>query len=143
MPRNKPLVVVTRKLPDATETRMMELFDVRLNIGDEPMSREQLAEAVKTSTVLVPTVTDTIDAGLIAEAGKKLKGKTIAEARALFDRFHRLVTDQSAPADDPALGKLNVFAGVRDYPARVKCAILAWHTLRAAVDESHEAVSTE
>ena len=73
MAKKKPRVVVTRKLPDATETRMMELFDVRLNIGDEPMSREQLAEAVKTSTVLVPTVTDTIDAGLIAEAGKMLK----------------------------------------------------------------------
>ena len=61
----------------------------------------------------------------------------------MFDRFHRLVTDQTASADDPALGKLNVFAGVRDYPARVKCAILAWHTLRAAVDDRHEAVSTE
>ncbi len=73
MAKKKPRVVVTRKLPDATETRMMELFDVRLNIGDEPMSREQLAEAVKTAYVLVPTVTDTIDAGLIGEAGKKLK----------------------------------------------------------------------
>ena len=73
MAKKKPRVVVTRKLPDATETRMMELFDVRLNISDEPMSREQLAEAMKTSDVLVPTVTDTIDAGLIGEAGKKLK----------------------------------------------------------------------
>ncbi len=73
MAKKKPRVVVTRKLPDATETRMMELFDVRLNISDEPMSREQLAEAVKTADVLVPTVTDTIDAGLIGEAGKKLK----------------------------------------------------------------------
>ncbi len=73
MAKKKPRVVVTRKLPDAIETRMMELFDVRLNISDEPMSREQLAEAVKTAYVLVPTVTDTIDAGLIGEAGKKLK----------------------------------------------------------------------
>ncbi len=73
MAKKKPRVVVTRKLPDAIETRMMELFDVRLNISDEPMSREQLAEAVKTADVLVPTVTDTIDAGLIGEAGKKLK----------------------------------------------------------------------
>ncbi len=73
MAKKKPRVVVTRKLPDATETRMMELFDVRLNISDEPMSREQLAEAMKTSDVLVPTVTDTIDAGLIGEVGKKLK----------------------------------------------------------------------
>ena len=82
----------------------------------------------------------TASASLMTEG---IKGKTLAETRALFDRFHRLVTDQTAPVDDPALGKLNVFAGVRDYPARVKCAILAWHTLRAAVDESHEAVSTE
>jgi len=73
MAKKKPQVVVTRKLPDATETRMMELFDVRLNVSDEPMSREQLAEAMKTVDVLVPTVTDEIDAGLVGEAGKKLK----------------------------------------------------------------------
>ena len=73
MAKKKPQVVVTRKLPDATETRMMELFDVRLNVSDEPMSREQLAKAMQTADVLVPTVTDTIDAGLVGEAGKKLK----------------------------------------------------------------------
>ena len=73
MAKKKPRVVVTRKLPDAIETRMMELFDVRLNISDEPMSHDQLVEAMKTADVLVPTVTDTIDAGLIGEAGKKLK----------------------------------------------------------------------
>ena len=72
-----------------------------------------------------------------------VKGRTLDELRGLFDRFHRLVTDQAAPVDDPELGKLAVFAGVRDYPARVKCAILAWHTLRAAVDDRHEVVSTE
>ncbi len=74
---------------------------------------------------------------------EKVKGGTLDELRGLFDRFHRLVTDQTAPADDAGLGKLAVFAGVRDYPARVKCAILAWHTLRAAVDDRHEIVSTE
>ncbi|MCH7865853.1 MAG: D-glycerate dehydrogenase [Proteobacteria bacterium] len=73
MPRNKPLVVVTRKLPDATETRMMELFDVHLNVDDKPMSFDDLAEAMKKADVLVPTVTDHIDAKLLAEAGKKLK----------------------------------------------------------------------
>ncbi len=73
MAKKKPLVVVTRKLPDAIETRLMELFDVRLNVDDEAMSEAELTEAVKTADVLVPTITDTIDAKLIAAAGKKLK----------------------------------------------------------------------
>ncbi|RYE49047.1 MAG: D-glycerate dehydrogenase, partial [Hyphomicrobiales bacterium] len=55
--RKKPLVVVTRKLPDSIETRMRELFDARLNLDDMPMSRDQLAEAMRTADVLVPTVT--------------------------------------------------------------------------------------
>ena len=74
---------------------------------------------------------------------ENVKGRTLDELRRLFDQFHRLVTEQTAPVDDAGLGKLAVFAGVRDYPARVKCAILAWHTLRSAVDESREVVSTE
>ena len=61
MAHNKPLVVVTRKLPDAIETRMMELFDTRLNLDDLPMSQAKLIEAAKTADVLVPTVTDRID----------------------------------------------------------------------------------
>ena len=73
MAKKKPLVVVTRKLPDAIETRLMELFDVRLNVDDEAMPEAELTEAVKTADVLVPTITDTIDAKLIAAAGKKLK----------------------------------------------------------------------
>ena len=73
MAKKKPLVVITRKLPDAIETRLMELFDVRLNVDDEVMSEAKLTEAVKMADVLVPTITDTIDAKLIAAAGKKLK----------------------------------------------------------------------
>ena len=73
MAKKKPLVVITRKLPDVIETRLMELFDVRLNVDDEAMSEAELTEAVKTADVLVPTITDTIDAKLIAAAGKKLK----------------------------------------------------------------------
>ena len=73
MAKKKPLVVITRKLPDAIETRLMELFDVRLNVDDEAMSEAELTEAVKMADVLVPTITDTIDAKLIAAAGKKLK----------------------------------------------------------------------
>ncbi|MFP6697928.1 MAG: D-glycerate dehydrogenase [Alphaproteobacteria bacterium] len=73
MPQSKPLVIVTRKLPDVTETRMMELFDTRLNVTDDAMSREDLIQAVKFADVLVPTVTDRIDADIIAHAGERLK----------------------------------------------------------------------
>lgn len=71
--KKKPLVVVTRKLPDATETRMRELFDAKLNLDDVPMSTHQLIEAVKTADVLVPTVTDEITSEIIAAAGPNLK----------------------------------------------------------------------
>jgi glyoxylate reductase len=71
--RKKPLVVVTRKLPDVIETRMRELFDARLNLDDKPMSQAELAEAMKTAEVLVPTITDRIDAALIAQAGDQLR----------------------------------------------------------------------
>jgi nitrogen fixation NifU-like protein len=73
-----------------------------------------------------------------------LRGKTVEEADGLFQRFHQLVT---SPSDTPArvddLGKLAVFAGVREYPVRVKCASLPWHTLRAAVEQQPAVVSTE
>jgi glyoxylate reductase len=71
--RKRPLVIVTRKLPDGVETRMRELFDAQLNIEDAPMSRGALVEAVRAANVLVPTVTDRIDAELISEAGENLK----------------------------------------------------------------------
>jgi glyoxylate reductase len=69
----KPLVVVTRKLPDTVETRMRELFDTRLNLDDKPMSQAELSEAVKTADVLVPTVTDRIDASVLSHSGENLK----------------------------------------------------------------------
>ncbi len=73
MARTKPLVVVTRKLPDIVETRMRELFDVRLNETDAPMSAAELTEAIRAADVLVPTVTDRIDSGIIAQAGERMK----------------------------------------------------------------------
>ena len=73
MARNRPLVIVTRKLPETIETRMMELFDTRLNDSDRPMSKAELIEAVKISEVLVPTLTDRIDASVLAHAGSELK----------------------------------------------------------------------
>src|SRR5689334_3737602 len=69
----KPVVVVTRKLPDSVETRMRELFDTRLNLDDKPMSQSQLAAAMKTADVLVPTVTDRIDSAVLKETGENLK----------------------------------------------------------------------
>jgi glyoxylate reductase len=69
----KPLVIVTRKLPDAVETRMRELFDTRLNVDDKPMSQADLIEAVKIADVLVPTVTDRIDSKVIVRAGPNMK----------------------------------------------------------------------
>ena len=74
MPKSKkPLVIVTRKLPERVETRMRELFETRLNDDDYPMSQAQLAEALRTADVLVPTVTDRIDGAVLKEAGPRLK----------------------------------------------------------------------
>jgi glyoxylate reductase len=71
--KKRPLVVITRKLPDPVETRMRELFDARLNVEDRPMTQPELVAAVKEADVLVPTITDQIDAALIAQAGDNLK----------------------------------------------------------------------
>lgn len=72
-----------------------------------------------------------------------LKGKTRAEAEELFQAFHDLVTGQPPKLDAPELGKLAVFSGVSEFPIRVKCATLSWHTLRAALSGEDEVVSTE
>jgi nitrogen fixation protein NifU and related proteins len=74
---------------------------------------------------------------------QSLKGKTIAEAEALFGRFHDLVTGHAPASGAAELGKLAVFSGVSEFPVRVKCATLAWHTLHAALEGKQEAVSTE
>ena len=73
MARNKPKVIVTRKLPEAIETRMMELFDTTLNDSDEPMPKATMIEAVKTAEVLVPTLTDRLDGSVLAHANPDLK----------------------------------------------------------------------
>ncbi len=73
-----------------------------------------------------------------------VKGKTIADAEKIFEAFHDLVTGEANEgSDEELLGKLAVFAGVQEYPTRVKCATLAWHTLKAACHESDAPVSTE
>jgi glyoxylate reductase len=72
MSKKKTVVIVTRKLPDTIETRMMELFDVQLNLNDTPMTQQELIQAVKIADVLVPTVTDKIDSTVLSHAGKNL-----------------------------------------------------------------------
>ncbi len=81
----------------------------------------------------------TASASLMTEA---LKGKSLAEAETIFRRFHDMLTGEGAP-DAARLKKLAVFAGVRDFPIRVKCATLPWHTFHAALARKSEAVSTE
>jgi len=83
----------------------------------------------------------TASASIMTDA---VKGRTIEQARALFEQFHDLLTLSSdAPIDAQALGKLAAFSGVRQYPARVKCATLAWHTLNAALKNHDQPISTE
>ena len=73
-----------------------------------------------------------------------LKGKTMKEARAIFESFHTMVTaPPDVPVDEKGLGKLRVFSGIREYPVRIKCATLAWHAMLTALEGKDEAVTTE
>ena len=83
----------------------------------------------------------TASASVLTES---IKGKTLAEVQALFEVFHEMVMGKPPAAGNaPELGKLAVFSGVSEFPARVKCAALAWHTLHAALQGTGETVSTE
>ena len=72
-----------------------------------------------------------------------VKGKQRAEAEALFETFHKLVTGENAGLSEAELGRLAAFSGVSEFPARVKCATLAWHTLRTALESEKDVVTTE
>jgi len=74
---------------------------------------------------------------------QSLKGKTLTEAKTLFEQFHGMLTASEEGAIGSCLGKLEVFSGVCKYPARVKCATLVWHTVNAALQDRHEMVTTE
>jgi glyoxylate reductase len=109
MPSKKPLVIVTRKLPDAIETRMRELFDARLNLDDVPMTHEQLVDAMRLCEVLVPTVTDRLDARLLARAGTQLKlianygnGVDNIDVRAAAERGITVTNTPGVLTDDTA-----------------------------------------
>ena len=116
--------------------------------GYNPLCGDRLAVYVNLDGDVITDVSFLGSGCAISKASASLmtdavKGKTLAEAQQLFTRFHRMVTESETPVDVGSLGKLAVLAGVRDYPTRVKCASLAWHTLNAAFDDVHEPVSTE
>ena len=114
--------------------------------GYNPMCGDRCRVFLKENGGVIDTMTfegagcaiSTASASLMTEA---LKGKTVGEAETLLAKFHELLTtDQPVPAD---IGKLVVFSGVREFPSRVKCAMLAWQTLRAALQGAGKAVSSE
>ena len=74
---------------------------------------------------------------------QSIKGRSVEKAHEIFEAFHNMLTDPSAEVDYDLLDDLESLSGVSDYPTRIKCAVLAWHTLRAALDGQSEAVTTE
>ena len=123
---------------------MLEGFN-RAAHGDNPLCGDRLALHVKLNGDRIEDLRfkgagcaiSVASASMMTDA---LKGKSKADADALFERFHRMVTGES-PVND--MGKLSAFAGVSEFPVRVKCATLAWHTLRAALEGMKDPVSTE
>ena len=135
-----------------------------LDHSKRPRNKRELAEATHSAEGYNPLCGDRLTLQLKVEDGKvtaaafqglgcaistasaslmtdAIKGKTIEEAQRTFETFHDLLTTNKPPAAD--LGKLAVFSGVREYPMRVKCATLAWHTLHAAIAGEHKPVTTE
>ena len=123
------------------------LDDGRKAEGYNPLCGDRLTVYLRVDDGVIKEATFRGSGCAISKASASLmtdsvKGRTVAEAEALFERFHRVVT---APPDAPVedLGKLSVLAGVRQFPVRVKCATLAWYALRAAAEAREEVVSTE
>jgi nitrogen fixation NifU-like protein len=113
--------------------------------GHNPLCGDKLSLSMQVDGGVVTDIAFEGSGCAISKASASLmtdsvKGRGVAEVRELFDRFHRMVT---TPIDQPVedLGKLAVFAGVREFPVRVKCASLAWHTLKAALDRAPEATT--
>ncbi len=117
-------------------------------VGHNPLCGDEVTVYVKLEGDRVSDISfrgngcaiSTASASLLTEV---LKGKTREEAEALFRSFHELVTGGTPDGQGPSLGKLQVFAGVSEFPVRVKCATLVWHTLRAALHKIGEASTTE
>jgi len=116
--------------------------------GDNPLCGDRITVFVEVEDGVIRDIgfegsgcaISTASASLMTSA---VLGTTTEQAERLFQAFHSMVVDPAAPVDPKALGKLAVFAGVRGFPARVKCANLAWHTLHAALGSGAGSVSTE
>lgn len=127
--------------------RVLENADRKVE-GYNPLCGDKITIYVKLENNVVKDISfegsgcaiSTASASLLTES---LKGKTLADAEALFESFHNLVTGLEPAHEAPGLGKLEVFSGVCDYPTRVKCATLAWHTVHAALRGEGDKVSTE
>jgi nitrogen fixation NifU-like protein len=116
--------------------------------GTNPLCGDKVHVYVALEGDRVREVSFTGDGCAISKASaslmtQALRGKSRAEAEALFEGFHRLVMGEPALDDTERLGKLTVFAGVSEFPVRVKCASLAWHTFKAALDGTAAEVTTE
>ncbi|MFI5234666.1 MAG: Fe-S cluster assembly sulfur transfer protein SufU [Gemmatimonadales bacterium] len=112
--------------------------------GSNPLCGDQIVVWVKREGDRIVNVTFQGQGCAISKASASLmtaavKGKTVAEAEALFEGFHALVTGTPVAPDAPALGKLAALGGVAEFPIRVKCASLGWHTLKAALQQSDTA----
>lgn len=125
-----------------------ELSGGRRVEGFNPLCGDHFTVFVKLENDMVQDVTFQGSGCAISKASasmmtQAIKGKSKAEAEKLFATFHKLVTKGDANGDKADLGKLAVFSGVSEFPVRVKCATLAWHTMKAALEGKQEAVSTE
>ena len=122
--------------------------DGRTAEGFNPLCGDRLTVYVKITDGRIQDASFQGSGCAISKASASLmtdsvKGKTVEDAEALFERFHRMITRGPDDPIDEDLGKLSVLAGVRQFPIRVKCASLAWHTLRSALAANDEVVSTE
>ena len=116
--------------------------------GFNPLCGDRFTVFLKLENGIVTDVTFQGSGCAISKASASMmtqavKGKSKEEAERLFEVFHKLVTTGESNGDKPELGKLEVFSGVSEFPVRVKCATLAWHTLKAALEGKQESISTE
>ena len=126
---------------------VMENYD-RMVEGFKPLCGDRITLFLKLDDDLITDASFQGSGCAISTASVSLmteivKGKTEAEAEALFKTFHEMTTGKDENINFEAVGKLAVLAGVREYPARVKCATLAWHTLDAALKNEQQSISTE
>ncbi len=128
--------------------RIMEEAD-KVVTGDNPLCGDKIEVYVKLRDNVIEDVSFQGSGCAISQSSASLMttsviGKSIDEALELFSSFHDMVTSEiDSPIDKESLGKLRAFGGVREFPSRVKCANLSWHTLRAALDSESGAITTE